>query len=79
MHKGKAKSPRKEVIDEEGPIDEINTQPTEEYLAAKKDAENRYDEGEEIDSIMSNYTNLSDEDQKRLFDDLEGKMNGMEN
>lgn len=80
MHKGKAKSPRKEVIDEtDENIDEINIQPTEEYLAAKKDAENRYDEGEEIDSIMSNYTNLSDEDQKRLFDDLEGKMNGMEN
>jgi len=80
MHKGKAKSPRKEVIDEtDETIDEVNVQPTEEYLAAKKDAENRYDEGEEIDSIMSNYTNLSDEDQERLFDDLEGKMNGMEN
>lgn len=80
MHKGKAKSPRKEVIDEtDENIDEINIQPTEEYLAAKKDAENRYDEGEEIDSIMSNYTNLSNEDQKRLYQDLEGKMNGMEN
>jgi hypothetical protein len=80
MHKGKAKSPRKEVIDEtDETIDEINTQPTEEYLAAKKDAENRYDKGEEIDSIMSNYTNLSNEDQKRLYQDLEGKMNGMEN
>jgi hypothetical protein len=80
MHKGKAKSPRKEVIDEtDETIDEVNVQPTEEYLAAKKDAENRYDKGEEIDSIMSNYTNLSDEDQERLFDDLEGKMNGMEN
>jgi hypothetical protein len=80
MHKGKAKSPRKEVIDEtDETIDKINAQPTGEYLAAKKDAENRYDEGEEIDSIMSNYTNLSDEDQERLYQDLEGKMNGMEN
>jgi hypothetical protein len=122
MHKGKAKSPRKEVIDEDGPIDEtelneappskdtealnttyktlnpaaekllktlqdtskieleeFDTQPTEEYLAAQKDAKNRYDEGEEINSIMSNYTNLSDEDQKRLFDDLKGNMDGMEN
>jgi hypothetical protein len=80
MHKGKAKSPRKEVIDEtDETIDEVDPKPTEEYSAAQKDAENRYDEGEEIDSIMSNYTNLSDEDQERLFDDLEGKMNGMEN
>ena len=40
MHKGKAKSPRKEVIDEtDETIDEVNVQPTEEYLAAKKDAE----------------------------------------
>ena len=125
MHKGKAKPPRKEVIDEtdetidevdlneepvsavvtdktkktadeilksladidklqfknleEDELEEFDTQPTEEYLAAKKDAENRYDKGEGIDSIMSNYTNLSNEDQKRLYQDLEGKMNGMEN
>jgi hypothetical protein len=31
-----------------------------------------------IDSIMLNYPNLSDEDKKRLFNDLKGKMNRMD-
>jgi hypothetical protein len=79
MHKGKAKSPRKEVIDEtDETIDKVDAKPTEEYSTAQKDAEIRYDEGEKIDSIMSNYTNLSDEDQERLFNDLKGKMDGMD-
>ena len=79
MHKGKAKTPRKEVIDEtDETIDKVDAKPTEEYSTAKEDAELRYDEGEKIDSIMSNYTNLSDEDQERLFNDLKGKMDGMD-
>jgi len=72
MNKGKAKSPRKEVIDE------VDIEPTEGYLAAKEDAEQRYDEGEEIDSIISNYQNLSFDDRNMLRQDLEGKMDGMD-
>ena len=72
MSKGKGKAPKKEVIDE------IEIEPTAEYLEAKADAENRYDEGEEIDSIISNYQNLSIEDRNMLRQDLEGKMDGMD-
>jgi hypothetical protein len=69
---GKAK--KVEVIDEV----EDELEASAEYLAAKEDAENRYDEGEEIDSIMSNYPNLSEQEKERLYQDLEGKMNGMD-
>ena len=62
--------------DEDGIEDEIYA--SEEYLAAKEDAEQRYDEGEEIDSIISNYQNLSFDDRNMLRQDLEGKMNGMD-
>jgi hypothetical protein len=72
MGKGKGKAKKTEVLGE------IEVEPTAEYLEAKADAEQRYDEGEEIDSIMSNYPNLSDDDQERLYQDLEGKMNGMD-
>jgi hypothetical protein len=72
MGKSKGKAKKTEVLGE------IEVEPTEEYLQAKADAEQRYDEGEEIDSIMSNYPNLSDDDQERLYQDLEGKMNGMD-
>ena len=72
MHKGKAKVPRKEVIDE------VDIEPTEGYLAAKEDAEQRYDEGEERDSIISNYQNLSFDDRNMLRQDLKGKMDGMD-
>ena len=59
-------------------IDEVEIEPTAEYLAAKEDAENRYDEGEEIDSILSNYPNLPFDEKNMLRQDLEGKMNGMD-
>jgi seryl-tRNA synthetase len=72
IHKGKSKTPRKEVIDE------VDIEPTEGYLAAKEDAEQRYDEGEEIDSIILNYQNLSFDDRNMLRQDLEGKMDGMD-
>ena len=80
MHKGKSKTPRKEVIDEMEDEDEIEdeTYASEGYLAAKEDAEQRYDEGEEIDSIISNYQNLSFDDRNMLRQDLEGKMDGMD-
>jgi hypothetical protein len=72
MSKGKGKAKKTEVLGE------IEVEPTEEYLQAKADAEQRYDDGEKIDSIMSNYPNLSDDDQEKLYQDLEGKMNGMD-
>jgi hypothetical protein len=72
MGKGKGKAKKTEVLGE------IEVEPTEEYLQAKADAEQRYDDGEKIDSIMSNYPNLSDDDQEKLYQDLEGKMNGMD-
>jgi hypothetical protein len=72
MGKGKGKAKKTEVLGE------IEIEPTEEYLQAKADAEQRYDDGEKIDSIMSNYPNLSDDDQERLYQDLEGKMDGMD-
>jgi len=72
MGKGKGKAKKTEVLDE------IDLEPTDEYLQAKEDAERRFDEGEEIDSIMSNYPNLSEQDRERLYQDLEGKMNGMD-
>jgi len=59
-------------------LDEVEIEPTAEYLAAKEDAENRYDEGEEIDSILSNYPNLPFDEKNMLRQDLEGKMNGMD-
>jgi hypothetical protein len=79
--KGK-KSESKDVIDEvegdeELPL-ETPLEASAEYELIQKDAERRYDEGESIDSIMSNYPNLSDEDQETLYQDLEGKMNGMD-
>jgi len=73
---GKAK--KVEVIDEVEDDADDELRASAEYKFAKEDAEKRYDEGEEIDSIMSNYPNLSDEDQERLYQDLEGKMNGMD-
>jgi len=72
MGKVKGKAKKTEVLGE------IETEPSEEYMAAKMDAEDRYEDGEEIDSIMSNYPNLSSNDRETLRKDLEGKMNGMD-
>jgi hypothetical protein len=72
MGKGKTKDKKTKVLGE------VELEPTAEYLAAKEDAENRYDEGEEIDSILSNYPNLPFDERNMLRIDLEGKMNGMD-
>jgi hypothetical protein len=72
MGKGKTKAKKTEVLGE------VELEPTAEYLAAKEDAEQRYDEGEEIDSILSNYPNLPFDERNMLRVDLEGKMNGMD-
>ena len=68
--KGK-KAASKEVIDE-------TEEPSAEYLEYKEDAENRYDAGESIDSILDNYNNISLDMKNMLRDDLEGKMDGMD-
>jgi len=78
INKKDGKAKKVEVIDEVEDDADDELRASAEYEFAKEDAEKRYDEGEEIDSIMSNYPNLSDEDQERLYQDLEGKMNGMD-
>jgi len=79
--KGK-KSASKDVIDETEGEDELPLEtPAEasaEYLKYKEDAENRYDAGESIDSILDNYNNISLDMKNMLRDDLEGKMDGMD-
>ena len=79
--KGK-KAASKEVIDEveddeELPL-ETPLEASEEYLQYKEDAENRYDAGESIDSILDNYNNISLDMKNDLRNDLEGKMDGMD-
>jgi hypothetical protein len=71
--KGK-KAASKEVIDE----DETPLEASAEYLQYKEDAERRYDEGEDIDSIIDTYTNISLDMKNMLRDDLEGKADGMD-
>jgi hypothetical protein len=71
--KGK-KAESKEVIDE----DETPLEASEEYKRYQKNAERRYDEGEDIDSIIDTYTNISQDMKDKLRDDLEGKMDGMD-
>jgi hypothetical protein len=83
MSKFKGKKPAsKEVIDEveddeELPL-ETPLEASEEYLQYKEDAENRYDAGESIDSILDNYNNISLDMKNMLRNDLEGKMDGMD-
>lgn len=77
----KSKGKKKEVIDEDEDMvteETSNQEPSQEYMDAKEDAENRYEEGEELDSIMSNYHNLSNDEKNMLRNDLEGKFNGMD-
>jgi hypothetical protein len=59
-------------------IDEIEDEPSGEYLKYKEDAERRYNEGQDIDSIIDTYTNISLDIKNMLRDDLEGKMGGMD-
>jgi hypothetical protein len=79
--KGK-KSESKDVIDEVEGDEELPLktplEASEEYLQYKEDAENRYDAGESIDSILDNYNNISLDMKNDLRNDLEGKMNGMD-
>ena len=61
------KGKKKEVIDE---ADE----PSQEYLDAKSDAEERYNSGEDIESIVSDYPQFKDE----LYQDIIGGFEGMD-
>ena len=70
--KGK-KAASKEVIDE------MEDEPSEEYLEYKEDAERRYEEGESIDSILANYNNISLDMRNMLRNDLEAKFEGTDN
>ena len=73
MGKVKGKTKKTEVLGE------VEIEPSEEYLEAKEDAENRYEEGEAIDSILSNYPNLPLNDRNALRLDLETKFEGTDN
>ena len=66
MHKGKAKSPRKEVIDETE---------DEEYI---EDAEGRQDNGQKIPSILANYNNISAEKRREIGQGLETRKQDFE-
>jgi hypothetical protein len=70
--KGK-KSTSKEVIDE------MEDEPSEEYLKYKEDAEKRYEDGQSIDSIINGYSNISLPMKNMLRNDLEAKFEGTDN
>jgi hypothetical protein len=70
--KGK-KSTSKEVIDE------MEDEPSEEYLKYKEDAEKRYEDGQSIDSIINGYSNISLSMKDTLRNDLEAKFEGTDN
>ena len=64
------KGKKKEVLDETENVDEASP----EYMAAKQDAEDRYNEGEDIDSIMADYPQFK----RQLYNDIIGGFEGMD-
>jgi hypothetical protein len=64
------KGKKKEVLDETENTDEASP----EYMAAKQDAEDRYNEGEDIDSIMADYPQFK----RELYNDIIGGFEGMD-
>ena len=68
MHKGKAKSSRKEVIDEDDA--EFDEAENEEYI---EDAKGRQDNEQEISSILANYDNISSEKRREIGQGLEAR------
>jgi hypothetical protein len=60
-------------------IDEIEDEPSEEYIKYKEDAENRYEAGQSIDSIISDYSNISLDMKNMLRNDLKAKFEGTDN
>ena len=64
------KGKKKEVLDETENVDEASP----EYMAAKQDAEDRYNEGEDIDSILTDYPQFK----RELYNDIIGGFEGMD-
>jgi len=64
------KGKKKEVLDETENVDEASP----EYMAAKQDAESRYNEGEDIDSIIADYPQFK----RELYNDIIGGFEGMD-
>ena len=76
MHKGKAKSPHKEVIDETDEIiDEVDAKPTEEYLAAREEARDEYNASKgSIEKTQLQYPKFA----IKLKNDIIGNEEGMD-
>ena len=76
MHKGKAKSPHKEVIDETDEIiDEVDAKPTEEYLAAREKARDEYNASKgSIEKTQLQYPKFA----IKLKNDIIGNEDGMD-
>ena len=64
------KGKKKEVLDETENVDEASP----EYMSAKQDAEDRYNEGEDIDSILTDYPQFK----RELYNDIIGGFEGMD-
>ena len=64
------KGKKKEVLDETENVDEASP----EYMAAKQDAEDRYNEGEDIDKITADYPQFK----RELYNDIIGGFEGMD-
>ena len=64
------KGKKKEVLDETENVDEASP----EYMAAKQDAESRYNEGEDIDSIIADYPQFK----RELYNDIIGGFEDMD-
>jgi len=64
------KGNKKEVLDETANVDEASP----EYMAAKQDAESRYNEGEDIDKITADYPQFK----RELYNDIIGGFEGMD-
>ena len=64
------KGKKKEVLDETENVDEASP----EYMAAKQDAESRYNEGEDIDKITADYPQFK----RELYNDIIGGFEGMD-
>ena len=62
----------KSTVDDISKTELFEDEPSESYLEAKKKAEERYDEGEEIEAIIKDFP----EHEEMLFQDLKGKYEG---
>lgn len=70
--KMEGKGAKKSIIDEDDELNENEEQPSSEYLADKEDAEERYDTGEDIESILADYPEFKDMLEKDIIGKFEG-------